>query len=235
MREYATKSDVDIIKGGLKSFDPGYYEIYCTKSKLHHMPFIDELLKSPAHCKSADYTFELCLCGITGCTICSRIGRKVHTPNVEVGTYNLHNEVLHWLDLPVPNQSYPDHFLSPANAREYIVSKNFSFEKLKKWIPNAKVDTEENTPIKKAKQIDREHAFKVTKLRLTVDCDQCGALRGIYSNNVVGAANGPSKEDITFLELKLENEYICGSALTFDAHGKFFVKRQLCCGDFIEY
>eukprot|EP00957_Ditylum_brightwellii_P030039 2273722-Ditylum_brightwellii.AAC.1 len=103
------------------------------------------------------------------------------------------------------------------------LKKNVSFEKLKKWIPNAKVDTEEKASIKKAAQIDKEHVFK------------CSAPRGIYSNNAVGTANGPSKEDITFLELKLENGYICGSALPFDAHGKFFVKRQLRCGDFIEY
>ncbi len=49
-------------------------------------------------------------------------------------------------------------------------------------------------------------AFNATKVRATASCTFCGAVRCIYSNNMVGLPGGPSETQFEDLQRMLENE-----------------------------
>lgn len=172
------------------------------------------------------------MCGKDGCEICARIGRTVRAPNESVGGFNIQDEVLRWMDLPVVNPSDPDHFLAAPEARAIIDKKKLSLDDLLKFLPSKKNDTEEKKNIQHSKECDKQHTFSATKVRLTVPCDDCGAHRAIYSNHAIGTPKGPSKKQLESLERSLENGYTCGKAVK--SAGGFFVKMQLRCGDYIE-
>ena len=112
VKNYATEEDVDLLREALSKFFPNFSEDYRSKSQLSKMPEIKRLLESPDHCCITPFTFELRLCGKTGCAICASIGRP-KTPNVVVQGTNLRDEMLRWIDLPVPDPSDKEHFLPP--------------------------------------------------------------------------------------------------------------------------
>ena len=83
------------------------------------------------------------------------------------------------------------------------------------------------------KKHDEGRSFKANKLRATVGCDECGAVRCIYSVYAVGAKRGPRQSQLDSLLGLLDNSgYVCGGSINED--GGFFVKRQMRCGDYIE-
>jgi len=172
------------------------------------------------------------MCDEQGCKICARIKRKIRTPDVEVDGYNLREEVLRWQDLPVPNPFDNDHYLPANEARVYIDTKGVSLEALKQFIPTSKGDSEEQKAVRYSKTLDKGHSFAASKLRATVPCDSCGAVRCIFSDNDVDTKKGPSTIIFERLVRNLENGYICGNPINED--GGLFVKRQIRCGDFIE-
>ena len=47
------------------------------------------------------------------------------------------------MDLPIPNPIDRDHFLSAAQAKEYIDSNNVSFDRLRETMPDVKTYIEE--------------------------------------------------------------------------------------------
>jgi hypothetical protein len=53
---------------------------------------------------------------------------------------NLRDEVLRSNPLPIPDPSNPDHFMTPAAARENIESNKLTLEDMKQFIPDAKLD-----------------------------------------------------------------------------------------------
>ena len=120
VQNYATEEDVDLLREALSKFCPNFSEDYRSKSQLSKMPEIKRLLESPDHCCITPFTFELRLCGKTGCAICASIGRTPKTPNVVVQGTNLRNEMLRWIDLPVLDPYDKEHFLPPQQAREAI-------------------------------------------------------------------------------------------------------------------
>ena len=131
------------------------------------MPEIKRLLESPDHCRITPFTFELRLCGKTGCAIFASIGQTPKTPIVVVQRKNLLDKMLRWIDLPVPNPSDKEHFLPPQQAREAI-SKGLTFDKLKDFIPNAKDNSKEKNHVKEANKADRKRgkdAFHASKVR----------------------------------------------------------------------
>ena len=95
------------------------------------------------------------MCGNEVCTICARIKLKVRTPNVEANRYNICQEMLHWMDLPVKNPKDWENFLAPAEARKYINTHNISFASFKQFMLDAKSDTNEKKKIKKSKELDK--------------------------------------------------------------------------------
>ena len=146
--------------------------------------------------------------------------------------YNFQEEMLRWIDLPILNPSNRDHLLAPEKAREYIDTNELSFDELKGHVPDLQADTEEKTALKKAKELDKAHTFRAYKVRAVVIWDQCGASLPMYNNNAVGTKAGPMETEQSELKAYLKNGYICSSAIPSD--GKFFVRRQSCCGDYIE-
>ena len=47
-----------------------------------------------------------------------RIGRIIRTPDIDVGGYNIREEVLRWLYFPVNDPMDKDHFLNPEKGRK---------------------------------------------------------------------------------------------------------------------
>mmetsp|Transcript_23791 Transcript_23791/g.40673 ORF Transcript_23791/g.40673 Transcript_23791/m.40673 type:complete len:86 (+) Transcript_23791:232-489(+) len=81
------------------------------------MPLLKKFLTCKRHFRRTEYTVEFRLCVQSRCDICSKIGRTVRTPNVEVDGVNLQDEVLRFMTLPVPNKNDDNHYLQPAMAR----------------------------------------------------------------------------------------------------------------------
>ncbi len=101
--QWATSAQVLALQEKIRSYKPNFQPKYCNKSHLHHMPNIKEFFNSPDHCRTTDFSFKLHLCGKTGCSISEKVGRTVNTPNVNIGKYNLCDEILHITTMPVPN------------------------------------------------------------------------------------------------------------------------------------
>eukprot|EP00957_Ditylum_brightwellii_P184965 14086419-Ditylum_brightwellii.AAC.1 len=133
-----TKAESAIIVDRLKEFDPGYNESYTNKSQLKKMPLIADFFGSSDHCCYTSYSAEFRLCGKLNCCLCGKVGRSMHVPDVVVDGVNVRKEVLHLTILPVPNTSDKDHYLSPAEAREYIEKNNLTLDDLKEFIPGSK-------------------------------------------------------------------------------------------------
>ena len=141
--EYASKEDMKILLDALSKFDPSYDFSITSRVNLRKMPFIERLLSCPNHCQRTEFTFELRMLdnGKDDCDLCDRIKRGIRIVYVKIGGYNLQKEVLRWMDLPIPDPSDGDHFLSPTHAREYIDINDVSFDELKKMMPDVKADT----------------------------------------------------------------------------------------------
>lgn len=195
------------------------------------MPHIKAFLESPEHCRLSSFTLEFRLCGKNGCDICAKIGRSVRTPDVQVGDYNLQEEVLRWMEMPVPNPSDPNHYLSAKDAREVNDKKSHPW--LLKHLPTKKDNDEEKISIQRSKNIDKKFSFAASKVRSVVDCDHCGAPRCIYSSSAVGQLGGPSKKQIEDMEATLENGYICGDEIK-DGNGLLYARAANRCGTSIE-
>lgn len=231
--KYAEERDVQILIDALTDFDPDYSVDHRSKTQLKKMPIIARFLSCPNHCRTTDFTFELRMCGVDGCGLCARFKRKIRTPDVVVNGRNLRQETIRWLDLPMPDPSNKDHFLSPVDAREYIDTNAVTFETLKKCMPDVKADSEEKKAIKESRKLDDGHTFNANKVRATIPCGGCGARRCVYSDHDVETKKGPSQTQLDSLIAEVENDgYVCGGSVIED--GGFFVKRGLRCGDYTE-
>ena len=234
VQNYATEEDVDLLREALSKFCPNFSEDYRSKSQLSKMPEIKRLLESPDHCRITPFTFELRLCGKTGCVICALIGRTPKIPNAVVQGKNLRDEMLRWIDLPVPDPSDKEHFLPPQQARKAI-SKGLTFDKLKDFIPNAKDNSKEKNHVKEANKADRKRgkdAFHASKVRGIAKCDSCGASRVYFSKQQVGVRGGPTKKKLEAVQFMLENGYVCGNPIS-DITG-FYIRTSHQCGNYIE-
>ena len=147
---------------------------------------------------------------------------------------NLRQEVLRFMTLPVENVDDKEHYLPPAEAREYAESNDLSLDDLLRFIPDTKKkDTETKKAIAAGKLKDKAHTFHSTKVRAIGSCSSCAAKRCIYSNKMVGNKDGPSKKDLERLEILLEKDtYTCGIEMK---GGKFFARQSLLCGSPIEF
>ena len=228
--KYANDEDLKVLFDALLAYDPGFKEVYRNRTQLRRMKNIERFLNCRNHCRITSFSFELRLCGKVGCVICGNI-RQVRCPNVVVHGKNLRDEVLCWADLPVPNPSDPNHFLSPAQTREYIDLEGISFDILKKHLPLANKDEEEKKSVKASKELDKGRCFNASKLRAIIPCDSCGAVRGVYHKSMVGKGT-PLERQLSDVLASVENGYICGNGVS-DVGG-FYVRRQLRCGDWIE-
>eukprot|EP00957_Ditylum_brightwellii_P096653 7361394-Ditylum_brightwellii.AAC.1 len=103
------------------------------------MPLIHDFLSSSEHFRETLYTVKYHLCGKDNCNICKQVGQTVRTPMTEIG--ELHDKVLQWMDLLIPNPIDKDHFLTPEDTRKYIDKKKPSFNDLIKHLPNMRKDT----------------------------------------------------------------------------------------------
>jgi hypothetical protein len=141
--DHTREEDVQILVDALTAFDSGYDLSIQSKTQLSKVPHIKAFLESPDHCRITSFTLEYRIYGKTGCTICTKIGRSVRIPDVEVDDFNLPTEVLRYMDLPVPNPANLDHsYLSPLTVRASNDKK--SLDSLLKFLPRTKGDTEEN-------------------------------------------------------------------------------------------
>lgn len=123
------------------------------------------------------------------------------------------------------------YYSSPADAKEYIAKHSVSFTRLKQFMPDAKADTEEEKSVQLSKNLDKGKSFSASKVRPTIKCASCRAIRVIYSDHAVGTKKRPTKEQLRAVECSLENWYVCGDNIESDS---LFVKRQLRCKDYIE-
>ena len=79
-----------------------------------------KIFNDPEYYQQFPFAFEMRLCGGNNCEIFSKIGRNARTLNAKVSDYNLRDEVLRQMDLPIPNYVNPNHFLSSLEARKTI-------------------------------------------------------------------------------------------------------------------
>ena len=96
----------------------------------------------------------------------------------------------------MPNPKEREHFLAPAGSRQYIKTHNILFESLKQFMLDSKADTYEKKSLKRSKELDKGKSFVATKVRESVECDTCGAVRVIYSYHAVGENKGHTKNQL---------------------------------------
>ena len=101
----------------LLAFDSSYDNIIRNKSSMKKMKIIYGFLNSKEHCCITPYTLDLILCGEDGCTMCASFVRVIRTPYIVVRNFNLCEEVLMWMYLPVFNQNDPKILLPPQEYR----------------------------------------------------------------------------------------------------------------------
>ena len=94
-----------------------------------------------------------------------QIGRSLRTLDIDVGGYNLCEEVLSWLDFPVNNPTEKDHFLTPTEGIKYIDSRNTSLDELLEMLPDSRRNAEEIRRLVDARVIDSTYNFDVSKVR----------------------------------------------------------------------
>ena len=125
-RHYSLK----IFNYAILYFEPDFDPSIKSKSHMIKIPFIEELLTSLEHCHLTDYTPQYRLCGKEGCGIFVQIGRRIRVPDIDVGGYNLREEVLRWIDFPVNNTMEKDHFLTTEKVRTSIDANSNSLDEL---------------------------------------------------------------------------------------------------------
>ena len=177
-----------------------------------------------------DYTFELRLCGESGCTLCPT--RTVRTP--ETGDGKLRRNVLRFLALPINDPTNKDKFLSPEEARRRVDAGMTRAEQLKS-LPVLKQVTSEKKLLKESKARDRNlgNMFHCSKVRAIACCGECGASRVVCS--LYGASSTrkdkPTKEDKERMLRRLEEGYVCGQLLDVP---KYHVREAHRCHEPIE-
>ena len=50
--------------------------------------------------------------------MCAEVGRVIRTPDIFVGVFNLYEEVIRWMDLPIFNKNGAKHLLPTQEASE---------------------------------------------------------------------------------------------------------------------
>ena len=135
------------------------------------MPVIADVFGCPRHNRITPYVLEPRLCGKKDCLKCKNIGREPRTPDVIVDGKNLREEVLRFITLPVENEDDKDHSLPRSEAREKIESDGLSLEKLMRYLPDTRIDTEGKKYMVNGKKEDRSFAFDSSKVRATAKCN----------------------------------------------------------------
>ena len=111
---YHGDNNLKVLSDILVEFDPVFDSNIRSKSQIIKMPQIAELLASPEHFRFSDYTLQYRLCRKEGCRICVQINFRIRNPDIDVGGYNICEEVLGWLEFSVKNLIDKDHFLKPT-------------------------------------------------------------------------------------------------------------------------
>ena len=78
-------------------------------------------MKTSDHYSITEYALDYCICDRNGCDICSKIERSVRTQNINVNDINTHNEVLHWMELPIIGSINTDYFYQTKKNRLYAL------------------------------------------------------------------------------------------------------------------
>ncbi len=136
------------------------------------------------------------------------------------------------MTLPVVNPDDSENYLTPIQARKHVDTNGVSDADLISLIPNANDIPEEKKAVDADRQKDKEHSWNAKQVRLVAKCDECGAMRCIFSKRAVGLKNGPTQEDLEKLEGSLERGYICGGEILGGEY--FYSRRALRCMDPIE-
>ena len=211
--DYAHDEQRAIITNALKQFDSDYNSSYSSKSQLKKMPQIAAFVNCSKHCRITEFTVEFRLCDKSDCDLCKCVGRKVRTPDVDVGGTNLRKELMCFMTLPIRNPDDTSHYLPPQDARRYIEQNNVTADESRKMIPNSKQNSKDRD-WEEWRRKDKEHTWEATKVRETAKCKVCGANRCIFSKSAVGSKNGPTEEELKGLQLSIENDgYVCGDKI----------------------
>ena len=162
------------------------------------MPHIAEFLSGLGHSHISEYTLYYWLRDNNGCSICARIGRIFWTPDIEVDGHNIHQEVPHWMNLPIVNPCDKERFLFLLATWKYFEEYNISLEDLRKVFLDANNGKKEGAKI--ANKKDQGLSFDESKIRATARCKNWYASQCIYSDYKVRGDEGPSQERMKELE-----------------------------------
>ena len=187
------------------------------------MPNPKQLLESN-HVQKSEYYFESWKFEEEDCDICKNIVRGVCTPCGDA-----RREVLCFMDLPIPNPMYKEHYLSPSAAREYIDRLQLSHIKQNKFLTDiCEKNSDASADLVSDKTNYRVNAnlFQATKLRAIYICNNCNAPRCIFTFSGIGSSNGPSQGDLVKLQGKIVYAYLCGDNTLVES---FVIKQQHCC------
>ena len=165
------------------------------------------------HCRQCHYSFQVRKCGEEVCPlgVCT-------APRLPTDVF----KALAWLPDPVIDQARPDHYLPYSDVKGS--------------------DTDDTTHPSLQEKASRNRLeeqgcdssmFTAQRVRLTVNCSECGKPRCLYSRTAL------STGDQDRLKMELEQfEYSCGSPVLppeSKLHGTVFVKLAINCSDHVEF
>lgn len=155
----------------LKKFDEGYSsDIRSWNALEERMPHAYKFLKDKDHVRNTEYMIQFRICSKADCSWCrEKIGRGILTPMTNDGA--LRNEILGWINLPIPNPVDPEHYFSPEETRKYMIEQSPSLDDLEGFLPKATMNPKLSEDAKADKQLNS--MFKGTKVRDFVTCDNC--------------------------------------------------------------
>ena len=125
------------------------------------------------------------------CEICTRVVIIASTPNEIVGNFNLRDEVLRLVGLPIPNHVDLDNFFLISESRKTVYKKNSSSEKLLMPLPSTKDNSEEAMSIKHAKKpivgayLQKQRLEKILSEMTLVLCTTCFLIMLISQQKVI--------------------------------------------------
>ena len=140
---YPVGNNLKVLSDTHVEFDPYFDPNIRSKSQISKMPQILELLVRPENCRLSDYALQYRLCKKEGYNICVRIGRRIINPDIDLGVYNIREEVLRWIEFTVNNTMEKDHFLTPMEIITYIGSNNTSLDKILETITDSRRNAKE--------------------------------------------------------------------------------------------
>ena len=207
---YPKKDKVRRFHDVLREYCKEYDEAIRDKAGLKKMPRLHCFLSCPKHAKITDYAIEYKLCGEEGCNLCPRMPRVK-----SIGDDELTREVLGLC--PLPRLDAEGKTFLPIDECQKLLDKGATLAEELKDLERVRDEFKEKDTIQQERVLKDKELMKSinwTKVRFLLRCDDCKAVRCVFSRWAVGNPKGPTKKHMDAIQKYVDqNGYKCGDII----------------------